>query len=90
MPEFFVTLFTNPVVIIILIIVLAQMGFSIARSYFMVREAKRNAEDMEKMLQESEARMRGIIKNIEDNRRQLTESLNRLNDIQQKSSEKDS
>jgi biopolymer transport protein ExbB/TolQ len=85
--EFFETAFTNPVVIVILIIVGVQMTFSMVRTAISLRQSRQNAEEMERVLQESEARLRDIIRDIENNRRELAESLDRSAQIRQENKE---
>ena len=82
--DFLQTFFTNPVVIAIFVIVLIQMGFSIFRTLLSLRQSRQDAAEMERLLQESESRMRDVIRDIENNRKQLSESLERINHIQQK------
>jgi|GEM_PF-4542159 len=75
---------TNPIVVVLIVAFAIQLIFQITRGVIAVRRSKKNLQDMEKLVQDSELRIKTYLNAIEENRRQLNRSVETMNELLEK------
>jgi len=77
MPEWL----THPITISILTVVVVQLIINAIRNYVLKKRLEQNVRELEATLQESEERIRQVMRGFEENRKEFADSFQALNSL---------